>query len=87
MIIVANQELPTLRSASRLAAMLRQRCGASGSSWRSAASTPSRKSAARTSSGCSAGPINYTFPSDYGDDVGALNKGEPLVSSLAGSWR
>ena len=27
-VIVANQELPTLRSASRLAAMLRQRCGA-----------------------------------------------------------
>ena len=30
------------------------------------------------------GTINFTFPSDYRAAVGALNKGEPLVSAMAG---
>ena len=83
-VIVANQELPTLRSASRLAAMLRQRCGAQrvklAISRFDAESEIGRKDVERVLGGT----INFTFPSDYRAAVGALNKGEPLVSAMAG---
>ena len=83
-VIVANQELPTLRSASRLTAMLRQRCGAQrvklAISRFDAESEIGRKDVERVLGGT----INFTFPSDYRAAVGALNKGEPLVSAMAG---
>ena len=83
-VIVANQELPTLRSASRLAALLRQRCGTQrvklAISRFDAESEIGRKDVERVLGG----PIAYTFPSDYRAAVAALNKGEPLVGGLQG---
>jgi len=83
-IIVANQELPALRSASRLAALLRQRCGADRVKLAinrfDSESEIGRKDVERVLGG----PIDYTFVSDYRAAVAALNKGEPLVASLQG---
>ncbi len=76
--VVANQELATLRSASRLAATLRQRCGAHrvrlAINRYDAESEIGRKDVERVLGG----PVAYTFPSDYRAAVAALNKGEPL---------
>jgi len=78
-VIVANQELPTLRSASRLATVLRQRCGAGriklALSRFDAESEIDRRDVERVLGGA----IGFTFPSDYRAAVTALNKGEPLV--------
>ena len=76
--IVANQELATLRSSSRLAATLRQRCGAQrvrlAINRFDTESEIGRKDVERVLGG----PVAYTFPSDYRASVAALNKGEPL---------
>ncbi len=78
-LVVANQELPTLRSASRLATLLRQRCGPNriklAISRFDAESEIGRKDVERVLGG----PISFTIPSDYRAAVTALNKGEPLV--------
>jgi pilus assembly protein CpaE len=78
-LVVANQELATLRSASRLAATLRQRCGTHRVKLAinrfDTESEIGRKDVERVMGG----PIAYTFPSDYRAAVAALNKGEPLV--------
>lgn len=83
-VIVANQELPTLRSASRLATLLRQRCGAGriklALSRFDAESEIGRKDVERVLGGT----ISFTFPSDYRAAVTALNKGEPLVLGQRG---
>jgi pilus assembly protein CpaE len=77
--VVANQELATLRSASRLATTLRQRAGAHrvriAINRYDTESEIGRKDVERVMGG----PIAYTFPSDYRTSVTALNKGEPLV--------
>ncbi len=78
-LVVANQELATLRSASRLAATLRQRCGTHRVKLAinrfDTESEIGRKDVERVMGG----PIAHTFPSDYRAAVHALNKGEPLV--------
>jgi pilus assembly protein CpaE len=83
-VIVANQELATLRSASRLAAVLRQRCGPARVKLAinrfDNDSEIGRKDVERVLGGA----IAYTFPSDYRAAVAALNKGEPLVNGTQG---
>lgn len=78
-LVVANQELATLRSASRLAATLRQRCGTHRVKLAinrfDTESEIGRKDVERVMGG----PIAHTFPSDYRAAIQALNKGEPLV--------
>jgi pilus assembly protein CpaE len=78
-LVVANQELATLRSASRMAATLRQRCGAHrvklAMNRFDTESEIGRKDVERVM----AGRIDYTLPSDYRAAVAALNKGEPLA--------
>lgn len=78
-LVVANQELATLRSASRLASTLRQRCGTHRVKLAinrfDTESEIGRKDVERVMGG----PIAHTFPSDYRAAVHALNKGEPLV--------
>jgi pilus assembly protein CpaE len=78
-LVVANQELATLRSASRLAATLRQRAGTHRvrlaiNRYDSEAEI-GRKDVERVMGG----PVAYTFPSDYRASLAALNKGEPLI--------
>jgi pilus assembly protein CpaE len=83
-LVVANQELATLRSASRLAALLRQRCGANRVKLAinrfDNDSEIGRKDVERVLGGA----IAYTFPSDYRAAVAALNKGEPVLNSNQG---
>lgn len=79
LLIVANQELPTLRSASRLATLLRQRCGASRIKLAISRFDPDSDIGRTDVERVLGGPIGFTFPSDYRAAVTALNKGEPLV--------
>ncbi len=89
-LVVANQELATLRSASRLAASTRQRCGVQrvklAINRYDTESEIGRKDVERVMGGA----IAYTFPSDYRASVAAINKGEPLIlqdhSRLAGAF-
>ncbi len=89
-VVVANQELATLRSTSRLAVSLRQRCGAHrvrlAINRYDTESEIGRKDVERVLGGA----VAYTFPSDYRAAVAALNKGEPLVlqnhTRLAGTF-
>jgi pilus assembly protein CpaE len=90
-VIVANQELATVRSANRMATSLRQRYG------------KERVVVAVSRHDASAGigrddieravgvKVKYVLPSDYRRAVEALNSGQPLSmgnhSSLAGSFR
>ena len=78
-VVVANQELATVRNASRIAATLRQRYGNDRVTVVSAASTRRPRSAATTSSGSSARRSSTSFPSDYRLALQALNKGRPLA--------
>ena len=78
-VVVANQELSTVRGASRMAAALRQRYGKDRvavvvSRYDSVAEI-GRKEIERVMGG----PIAQVFPSDYRLALGALNVGRPLV--------
>ncbi len=79
LVIVANQELATVKNASRMAAMLRQRYG------RSKVSVVLSRSDRRAeighedverAVGCE---VAQTFPSDYRLAVDAMNKGRPIA--------
>ncbi len=78
-LIIANQELATLKRASRLAALLRQRCGAARVKLAISRFDTDAEIGYKDVERVLAGTINYTFPSDYRAAVGALNKGEPVV--------
>jgi len=78
-VVVANQELSTVRGASRMAAALRQRYGRDRvtvvvSRYDSVAEI-GRKEIERVMGG----PIVQVFPSDYRLALGAMNVGRPLV--------
>lgn len=89
-VVIVNQELTTLKSASRLAGQLRQRCGADRV--KLAICRHDAESEIKTSDveRVLGGRISYTFPSDYRTAVAAVNRGEPLVvgaaSKLAASF-
>jgi pilus assembly protein CpaE len=78
-VVVANQELSTVRGASRMAAALRQRYGkervAIVVSRYDAVAEIGRKEIERVMGA----PIAQVFPSDYRLALGALNVGRPLV--------
>lgn len=79
-VVVANQELATIRSASRVATALRQRYG------REKVSVVLSRSDRQAEIGLTdlqvavGGPVKHIFPSDYRLAVGALNRGQPLVT-------
>jgi pilus assembly protein CpaE len=90
-VVVANQELATVRNASRMAERLRKRYGKdrvtiaiSRSDDHSEIGHDDVEKAVGTS-------VRYTFPSDYKLALQAMNKGRPLMldnhSSLASSFR
>ncbi len=89
-IIICNQELATLRNATRIAAALRQRCGANRVRLALSRLDPSADISRQDVERVLGGPVKYTFPSDYRTSLGALNRGEPLImqnhSSLATSF-
>jgi pilus assembly protein CpaE len=90
-VIVANQELATVKSAARLAAALRQRYGRNKISLvlsRSDRQADIGEQDVERAVGCE---IATTFPSDYRVALQALNKGRPLAldnhSELSGAFQ
>jgi len=83
-VVLANQELTTLKGASRLATLLRQRCGAERVKLAISRYDSEAEIQAKDVVRVLGGKISYTFPSDYRAAVGALNRGEPLVASGSG---
>jgi pilus assembly protein CpaE len=77
-VVVANQELATLRSASRIASDLRMRCGAERVKVAISRFDPQSDISVADVERVMGGPVKYVFPSDYRAAVAALNKGEPL---------
>jgi pilus assembly protein CpaE len=90
-VVVANQELPTVKSASRLAVSLRQRYG------RDKVMVVLSRSDRRADIGHAdverviGMPVAHTFPSDYRTALQALNKGRPVAldnhNELSSSFR
>lgn len=78
-LVVANQELATLRSASRLAATTRQRCGEQRVRLVINRFDPESDIGRKDVEKVMGGAIAHTLPSDYRASVTALNKGEPLT--------
>lgn len=89
-VVVANQELTALRSASRIAAGLRQRCGAERVRLALSRFDPQSDITHSDVERVLGGPVKYVFPSDYRTSIGALNRGAPLIlqnhSQLASSF-
>jgi pilus assembly protein CpaE len=78
-VIVANQELATVKSASRMAAILRQRYGADRVKVivsRSDRQAEIGQADVERAIGCQ---IAHTFPSDYRVAMQALNRGRPIA--------
>lgn len=88
--IVANQELATVRSASRIAATLRQRYGRDRVHIVVSRYDKTAEIARDDVAKAVGSSVNHYFPSDYRLAVQALNVGRPLVlenhSRLAGSY-
>jgi len=83
-VVVANQEMATLRSASRIANDLRMRCGADRVKLAISRFDPLsdiRQADVERVLGAS---VKYIFPSDYRTAVAALNRGTPLMLERQG---
>jgi pilus assembly protein CpaE len=78
-VVVANQEMATLRSASRIANDLRMRCGADRVKLALSRFDPLSDIRQADVERVLGGPVKYVFPSDYRTAVAALNRGEPLM--------
>jgi pilus assembly protein CpaE len=78
-VIVANQELATVRSASRMAATLRQRYGEHRLNLVLTRTDRRAEIGAEDIQRAVGLEIRYTFPSDYRLALQAMNKGRPVV--------
>jgi pilus assembly protein CpaE len=79
-VIVANQELATVRGAGRLATTLRQRYGKDRVSVVLSRSDRQAEIGLDDLERAVGGPVRATFPSDYRLAVKALNRGQPIVT-------
>ena len=80
-VVVANQELPALRSATRLVSHLRQRCGTDRVKVAITRFDPKADIGRSDIERVLGGAVNFQFPNDYRTSVGAILRGEPLVVS------
>lgn len=78
-VVVANQELTTLRSASRIISSLRQRCGAERVKVALNRLDPDAEIAQDDVERALGGPVKYVFANDYRAAVTAITRGEPLI--------
>jgi pilus assembly protein CpaE len=78
-VVVANQELPALRSATRIISHLRQRCGADRVKVAITRFDPQAEIGRTDIERVLGGAVNYQFPNDYQASVGAIARGEPLI--------
>jgi pilus assembly protein CpaE len=80
-VVVANQELPALRSAARMVSGLRQRCGPDRVKVAMTRFDPKAEIGRADIEKVLGGAVNYQLPNDYRTSVGAITKGEPLIVS------
>jgi pilus assembly protein CpaE len=89
-VVVANQELATVRSASRMAASLRQRYGKERVAVVVSRYDPQAEIGRKDIERVIGGPVADVFPSNYRLALDALNSGRPLVldnhNKLASSY-
>jgi pilus assembly protein CpaE len=89
-VVVANQELATVRSASRMAAALRQRYGKDKLSVVVSRADRLADIGHEDVERAVGEPVKHSFPSDYRRALQALNKGTPITvenhNELAGSF-
>jgi pilus assembly protein CpaE len=90
-VVVANQELATVRNASRVAARMRQRYGKDRVMIVISRADRTAEIGHEDVESAVGGKVQYTFPSDYRLALQAMNKGRPLAldnhSNLAGSFK
>jgi pilus assembly protein CpaE len=79
-VVVANQELATIRSASRVATALRQRYGKDKVAVVLSRSDRQAEIGLEDLQVAVGGPVKHIFPSEYRLAVAALNRGQPLVN-------
>ena len=89
-VVVANQELATVRNASRVGARMRQRYGKDRVMMVIRRADRTAEIGHEDVESAVGGKVRYTFPSDYRLALQAMNKGRPLAldnhSNLAGSF-
>lgn len=89
-VVLANQELTTLRTASRLLTSLRQRCGHERVKLAITRLDPTSEIQQSDIERVLAGRVKYVFPNDYQAAITAITRGEPLIlrnhSRLASSF-
>ena len=78
-VVVANQELPSLRSATRIVSHLRQRCGPDRVKVAITRFDPKAEIGRADIERVLGGTVSYQFPNDYETSVGAIARGEPLI--------
>ena len=78
-VVLANQELTTLRTASRLLTGLRQRCGTERVKLAVTRFDPNGEIAKSDVERVLGSPVRYTIPNDYRTSVNAITRGEPLI--------
>ena len=90
-VVVANQELSTVRSATRIATALRLRYGKERVAVVLSRGDRQAEIGLEDVQTAVGGPVKHIFPSDYRLAVGALNRGQPLVldgkSALASAFQ
>jgi len=78
-VVVANQELPALRSAARIVSHLRQRCGPARVKVAITRFDPKADIGRADIEKVLGGVVSYQFPNDYQTSVAAIARGEPLI--------
>jgi pilus assembly protein CpaE len=78
-VVLANQELTTLRTASRLLTILRQRCGSDRVKLGVTRLDPKSDIAQADVERVLGGPVKYILPNDYQTSLNAITRGEPLI--------
>ena len=90
-VVVANQELATVRSATRIATAMRLRYGKERVAVVLSRADRQAEIGLEDVQAAVGGPVKHIFPSDYRLAVGALNRGQPLVldgkSALASAFQ
>lgn len=78
-VVVANQELPSLRSVTRIVTTLKQRCGAERVKVALTRFDPQGEITKSDIEKILGGTVAYQFPNDYRTSAGAITRGEPLI--------
>ena len=80
-VVVANQELTTMRNATRIVSNFRQRCGADRVKIAMTRFDPKADLDQADIEKVLGGAVDYRFPNDYQTSVGAITRGQPLIVS------